>query len=129
MCEDHRLIAVEIVHQPVIRRKIQQRDAQYIVVTDAAHHNIAFRDNCAHHADVASGQGIPGIGHFRKNNFVEGLKRHLLLPGRKPHGDFLPQLQKALLKRFIIEETFAVHSTLEWIKRITVAFMQINQHT
>lgn len=45
------------------------------------------------------------------------------MAGYKGRGSILVPV-----KRFIIEETFAVHSTLEWIKRITVAFMQINQH-
>ena len=116
MGENHRLIAVEIVYQSVIRRQIQQRDAQNIVVADTAHHKIAFRNDGAHHADIPSGKVIPGIRHFRKNYFVQRLKCDLILPGSKPNRNFPPQIQKTLLKRFIVEEPPAIHILLERIK-------------
>ena len=128
MGEDHGLIAVEIVDDPIVIGLFQQRYAHHAVVANAAHHDPGFGGDGADGLDVFAHQGIPGIADLPEHHLVQRLKGHLVGVVLEFCGDALPQLQKPFLQRLVIEEPAPVHVLFQRVEGVAVAFVQVDEH-
>ena len=116
MCENDRLIAVEIIDDLIIQRDVQKRHACHAVIAHTADDQITVRHDGSHKTNVRRGYFIPCVSHFLQHDLIERLKRHLVLVIREPVRDPAPQVQETGLKILVIEELLSVHILLQRVK-------------
>ena len=128
MGEDHGLVAVEIIDDPVIIGRFQQLHAHHTVVAHTADHQPVSGGNGTHRFDVPADQCIPCVRHLPQHHLVQRFKGNavgfLLEFFRNP----LPESEKTVLQCIVIEESAPIHILLQRVEGIAVALMQINQH-
>ena len=118
---------MEVINDVIVNGNIEQRNALYAVVADAADNDVSIRRDAPDERDVFCEYAVPCVNDIFGYDFIQRLESNAVGAVLESCCDLCPESEESCLESFVVEELPLVVLSSR-IERISECFVKVDQH-